>query len=133
MRLTIPRRMIQQNLLTGVWFIVAPVPLEPVRVPHIVPVLFVELVFSRVGEAGAPEDETFFDRKTNAFEEERVLQPAKMFEMFLGAEGAVEVEHAGGEVLGEGVDGGGGDGGAGERGGLRGVVFGGGETVREVV
>lgn len=62
----------------------------------------------------APEDEAVFEGEADAFEEEGVLEAAEVFEVAVFAEGHVEVAHAEGEVLGEGVDGGGVDGCAGE-------------------
>jgi hypothetical protein len=83
----------------------------PVGVPHVVFVLFVELVVGHQLEASAPKHNAFFEAEADAFEKERVLQATKVFEVGVATEGLVEVLHAEGEVLGEGVDGAGGDGG----------------------
>ena len=89
-----------------------------VGVPHVVAVLLVEGALVRLGGEGAPpEQEALVQAEAQALEEERVLQAPEVAEVRVGAQRAVEVRHAEGEVLrGEGVDGGGVDGSAGERG-----------------
>ena len=71
---------------------------------HVVFVLFVELVVGLFLEARAPENEAVFQAQADAFEEEGVLQPAVMLQVVIFAQVEVEVAHAEGEVLGEGVD-----------------------------
>ena len=89
-----------------------------VRVADVVPVVLGELVVGLGLEGVAPEDEAVFHGEAEAFEEERVLQAAEMLEVAVFAERHVEVSHAEGEVLREGVDRGGVDGNAVGEGGV---------------
>ena len=71
---------------------------------YIVLVLFVEFIVGLFLEARAPENEAVFQAQADAFEEEGVLQAAEVLQVVVFAQGEVEVAHAEGEVLGEGVD-----------------------------
>jgi hypothetical protein len=75
-----------------------------VHVPHIVLVFFVELVVRDLAERRSPEVQRLVDAEANALQEQRVLQAAIVFEVRVPPERAVEVGHAGGEVLGKVVD-----------------------------
>lgn len=82
----------------------------------VVAVFFVELIVGDFGEAGTPEDKTFFQVETDAFEEQGVLKTAVVFEVGVAAEGAVEMLHTEREGGGQVIDITGGDVGARERG-----------------
>ena len=116
--------MFRQNLLTAKRAIPAPSPIRittniTIDVTHIVPVLLVECVVADLAEPASPKDQALLEVEANTLEKERVLQAAVMLEVGVASEGAVEVRHAGGEVLGERVDVAGGNLGAGGRGAAR--------------
>lgn len=108
--------MLEKNLLAREGFVVSTITLEAVCVANVVSVLLVELVFANTtrGEGGTPKGKRFLDAEADSLEEERVLKAAEMLEMLVAAESLVEVDHAGGEMCGEGVDRSGGDRFAGE-------------------
>ena len=138
MRLPRPRRMFRQYFLARK----RTIPASPtIRIPahitihvaDIIAIFLIKRIISDILKGPAPEDETFLEVEPDAFEEERVLETAEVFEVRVAAEGAVEVLHAEGEGGGEGVDVAGGDVGAGEGGGGGGVVcVWGGEVLGEV-
>lgn len=138
MRLSRPRRMFSKYFLATE----RTVAISPsvtiashisIGMAHIVTVLLVEHVVCDLAEAGAPEDQTFFEIETNAFEEEGVLKSTIVFEVGVAAEGAVQVLHAEGEGGGDGVNCAGGDVSTGEgSGGCTIVCVGGGEVLRKV-
>jgi hypothetical protein len=81
MRLARPRRMFRQNLLAAV----RRIPIAPtirvashiaVRVTDIISIFFIKCIVCDLRERGAPEYKAFFEVKTNAFQEERVLEAA---------------------------------------------------------
>jgi hypothetical protein len=101
--------------------------------PDIIFIFLIKNIVCDLAETASPKHQAFFEVKTDAFEEKRVLQPAVVFEMCVAAERAVQVLHAEREGGGKGVDVAGGDVGAGEGGGGAGVVcVGGGEVLGEV-
>ena len=71
----------------------------------VVSVFFVEGVVADALESRSPEYQTVFEGEAEAFEEERVLESGKVFEVCGAAQGLVEVAHAEGEVFAELVDG----------------------------
>lgn len=72
--------------------------------PHIVPVLLVELIISLLVEGLTPENETLFQVQTDALEEQRVLEAAEVLQVSVAAERAVKMRHAGWEMLGQVVN-----------------------------
>lgn len=109
MRLSSARRMLSQNLLTTERAVASTSPIRiaayiTINVTYVVPVLLVERVVINFMEALSPEDKTFLEVQTDALQEQAVLQTAKMLEMSIAAEGAVQVRHARWEVLRQVVD-----------------------------
>lgn len=132
-------RVLGQDLLAAEWAVAAATAVRvasdvAVDVAHVVAVFLVESVVGDVAEALAPEDQALLEVQADALEEQSVLQAAVVFEVGIAAERAVQVGHAGREVLGEVVDVAGGDLGAdgGSRVGAVGAV-GGDEVLGEVV
>jgi hypothetical protein len=109
MRLAGARRMLGQDLLAAKRTVTPAAAIciaahVAVAVAHVVAVLLVEGVVADGTETGAPEDERLFQAQADALEEEGVLQAAKVLELAVAAEGAVDVAHAEREVLGEVVN-----------------------------
>ena len=71
----------------------------PVRVTDVVAVFFVEGIVGDEFEGLPPEDQAIFHCQSQAFEEKRVLQAAKMLEVIILSERRVEVPHAEWEML----------------------------------
>lgn len=139
MRLPRTRSMFCQDLLATIRAIPATPTIRittdiTVAMTHVVPILLVESIVRNLAEPAAPKDQTLLEIQPDALEEQRVLQTAVVLEVGVAAKAAVQVGHAGGEVLGEVVDVAGadlgtlGDGGAGHVG-----AVGGDEVLGEVV
>ena len=108
-RLARPRRVLGQDLLAAEGTVPPAPPVRiathvAVHVPDVVSVFLVEGVIGDLVEALSPEEETLLHVQADTLEEETVLEPAKMFEVGVPPEGAVEMRHAHGKVLRECVD-----------------------------
>ncbi len=99
-----PGRVFGQDTLTGKWGVSSPPPDAvttdiPIRIPDVIPIFFVERVVRDELEGLPPKDETILQGQPYSFEEERVLQAAKMFQMAVLAQCHVEIAHAKGKML----------------------------------
>lgn len=85
-----------------------------ISMTDIIPILLIEFLIHNQSKTPPPKPETLLQTQAYALQKQRILQPAEMFQMRVFSEGHVQILHAEGEMLGEGVNGGGGYGGAGE-------------------
>lgn len=104
------RRRFCSQLLAGIWRVAAASSIcittdIAVGVADVVSIFLIELVVRHIVEALPPEHQRLLERQTDAFEEERILQTAKMLEVGVFGEGDLKVAHTEWEVLGEAGDG----------------------------
>ena len=77
-----------------------------VGMTDVVPVFLVEGIIRDQTEGVSPKRNAVLHRQAYAFEEERVLQPAKMFQMTVFSQRKVQIPHAQREMLGKSINGG---------------------------
>jgi len=76
-----------------------------VHVANVVFIVFVELVVCLKLKRLAPKYETVLHGKPNAFEEKRVLETTEVLQMAILPQRHMQIAHAKGKLLGQGVDG----------------------------